>query len=91
MHRQTNAYIARVHHTLFFYGIQLHHLNPNGILQIACFITLCERFLGTKPRWALWKRIFVAEPRTVKAGGAMSSYGGAGIRLVFRERYVWIP
>ena len=30
---------------LFIYDIQLHHLTPNSILHIACFITLCECFL----------------------------------------------
>jgi hypothetical protein len=44
---------------LFVYGIQLHDLNPNTILHIACFITLCECFLGIEPHWALWRRIFV--------------------------------
>jgi hypothetical protein len=44
---------------LFAYGIQLHDLNPNTILHIACFVTLCECFLGIKPHWALWHRIFV--------------------------------
>jgi hypothetical protein len=44
---------------LFAYGIQLHDLNPNTILHIACFITLCECFLGIEPHWALWRRIFV--------------------------------
>jgi hypothetical protein len=34
---------------LFSYGIQLHDLNPNTILHIACFITLCECFLGIEP------------------------------------------
>jgi hypothetical protein len=29
---------------LFAYAIQLHDLNPNTILHIACFITLCECF-----------------------------------------------
>jgi hypothetical protein len=38
---------------LFTYGIQLHDLNPNTILYIACFITLCECFLGIEPHWAL--------------------------------------
>jgi hypothetical protein len=38
---------------LFAYGIQLHDLNPNTIMHIACFITLCECFLGTEPLWAL--------------------------------------
>jgi hypothetical protein len=40
---------------LFAYGIQLHDLNPNTILHIACFIMLCECFLGIEPHWALWR------------------------------------
>jgi hypothetical protein len=40
---------------LFAYGIQLHDLNPNTILHIACFITLCECFLGIEPHWPLWR------------------------------------
>jgi hypothetical protein len=42
-----------LHGLLFAYGIQLHDLNPNTILHIACFITLCECFLGIEPHWAL--------------------------------------
>jgi hypothetical protein len=38
---------------LFVYGVQLHQLTPNSILHIACFITLCESFLGIKPHWTL--------------------------------------
>jgi hypothetical protein len=44
---------------LVTYGIQLHDLNPKMILHIACFITLCECFLGIEPHWALWRRIFI--------------------------------
>jgi hypothetical protein len=44
---------------LFAYGIQLHDLNPNTILHIACFVMLCECFLGIEPHWALWRRIFI--------------------------------
>jgi hypothetical protein len=44
---------------LFAYGIQLHDLNPNTILHIVCFITLCECFLGFEPHWALWRQIFI--------------------------------
>jgi hypothetical protein len=44
---------------LFAYGIQLHDLNPNTILHIACFITLCECFLRIEPHWALWRQIFI--------------------------------
>jgi hypothetical protein len=38
---------------LFVYGVQLHQLTPNSILHIACFITLCESFLGDEPHWIL--------------------------------------
>jgi hypothetical protein len=31
---------------LFAYGVQLHDLNPNIVLHITCFITLCETPLG---------------------------------------------
>jgi hypothetical protein len=34
---------------LFVYGVQLHQLTPNSILHIACFVTLCESFLGIEP------------------------------------------
>jgi hypothetical protein len=46
------------HGILFIYGVQLHQLLPNSILYIACFITLCEAFLGINPHWGLWKQIF---------------------------------
>jgi hypothetical protein len=54
----------------FAYGIQLHDLNPNTILHIACFMTLCECFLGIEPHWALWRRIFVIKcPQHYQTGG----------------------
>ena len=43
---------------LYSYRLQLHDLTPNGILHIACFITLCESFLGIYHHWGLWKRLF---------------------------------
>jgi hypothetical protein len=55
---------------LFAYGIQLHDLNANTILHIACFIMLCECFLGIEPRWAMWKQIFaVTRPLNYQTGG----------------------
>jgi hypothetical protein len=47
---------------LFVYGVQLHQLTPNSILHIACFITLCESFLGIDPHWVLWKFLFLLRP-----------------------------
>src|SRR3954466_12547187 len=43
---------------LYSYRLHLHDLTPSGILHIACFITLCEAFLGIYPHWGLWKRLF---------------------------------
>jgi hypothetical protein len=55
---------------LFAYGIQLHDLNPNTILHIACFIMLCECFLGIEPHWALWRQIFIIRrPQHYQTGG----------------------
>lgn len=47
---------------LRYYRAQLHHLTPNGVAHIACFITPCESFLGTEPYWGSWKNIFCAKP-----------------------------
>jgi hypothetical protein len=42
-----------LHGLLFVYGVQLHQLTPNSILHIACFVTLCESFLGIEPHFLL--------------------------------------
>jgi hypothetical protein len=61
---------------LFVYGVQLHQLTPNSILHIACFITLCESFLGVEPHWILWKFLFRLRPsvslsKNPELGGAV--------------------
>jgi hypothetical protein len=63
---------------LFVYGVQLHQLTPNSILHIACFITLCESFLGVEPYWVLWKYLFCLRPsvslsKNPELGGAVVS------------------
>jgi hypothetical protein len=63
---------------LFIYGVQLHQLTPNSILHIACFITLCESFLGIEPHFLLWKFLFrlcpsVALSKKPELGGAVVS------------------
>jgi hypothetical protein len=40
------------------YMIELVHLNPNSILQIAVFVHLCEDFLGIPPNFPLFKSYF---------------------------------
>jgi hypothetical protein len=63
---------------LFVYGVQLHQLTLNSILDIACFVTLCESFLGIKPHWTLWKFLFrlcpsVSLSKKPELGGAVVS------------------
>jgi hypothetical protein len=43
---------------LFYYGIQLHHLNPNFILHISIFVQFCEVFLGIEPHFDLFAYLF---------------------------------
>lgn len=38
---------------LYYYGLELQHLNPNGIQHIAAFVALCEGFLGIEPHFEL--------------------------------------
>lgn len=51
----THAFFRRL---LDYYGLQLHHLNPNGILHISIFITLCEAYLGIEPHLGMWKWLY---------------------------------
>ena len=64
---------------LFIYGVQLHQLTPNSILHIACFITLCECFLGIHPHWSLWRCIFFIQRNATKT--AIHNVGGAIISI----------
>jgi hypothetical protein len=63
---------------LYFYGVQLHQLTPNSILHIACFVTLCESFLGIEPHFLLCRSIFRLRPNVSlshkpELGGAIVS------------------
>lgn len=49
-----------------FYGAQLHHAPPNGIAHLACFISLCENFLGTEPHWRCGSTFFLQKHRWSK-------------------------
>ena len=56
---------------LHHYGLELQHLNPNGIQHIAAFVALCEGFLGIEPNFSLWKYFFTVSlyQRVEKRGG----------------------
>jgi hypothetical protein len=70
---------------LFIYGVQLHQLTPNSILHIACFITLCECFLGINPHWGLWRRIFFIRRNASK--GTVHDVGGTIISVRGDTKY----
>jgi hypothetical protein len=40
---------------LFAYGLQLQHLNPNSIQQMAAFEAMCEGYLGIGAHWHLFQ------------------------------------
>ncbi|KAE8805152.1 retrotransposon ty3-gypsy subclass [Hordeum vulgare] len=44
---------------LVFFGLQPHHLAPNAFLQLAAYISLCEGFIGIKPRLDFWRKLFI--------------------------------
>jgi hypothetical protein len=77
-----------LHGLLFVYGMQLHQLTPNSILHIACFVTLCESFLGIDPHWTLWKFLFrflpsVSLSKSPKLGGDVVSVRAEAYYLEF--------
>jgi hypothetical protein len=72
---------------LNYFGAQLHHLPPNAIAYLSCFITLCECFLGCPPHWGLFKHIFSVRSQAVKKANPKDSKthviqlcGGLGIQ-----------
>jgi hypothetical protein len=66
--------------------VQLHQLMPNSILHIACFVTLCEAFLGVNPHWGLWKCLFHLRHNVSK--GEIHDLGGAIVSIRSESQYL---
>jgi hypothetical protein len=64
---------------LYYYGLELHHLNPNSIYHISIFIYFCEVFLEIEPHWDLFRFLFHVKPQPTSKN--LSVAGGAGIQL----------
>jgi hypothetical protein len=75
-----------LHGLLFVYGVQLHQLTPNSILHIACFISLCELFLGIDPHFLLWRSLFWLRPSVSLS--KKPELGGAVISVHAESRYL---
>ena len=50
---------------MFYYGLDLHDLAPNFILNISAFIVMCEAFLRIRPHFGLWLKTFNIKPKVV--------------------------
>ncbi|CAN6234291.1 unnamed protein product [Urochloa humidicola] len=76
---------------LCYYGIELYHLNPNSIVQIAIFINLCESYIGIEPHFDLFRYFFYIKAHPFER--RPNVVGGA--RLQFREgreaEYLFVP
>jgi hypothetical protein len=67
------------HGLLYYYGLELHHLNLNSICHISIFIHFYEAFLGIEPLWDLFCFVFRVKPQPTSK--SPSVVGGASIQL----------
>lgn len=64
---------------LEYYGLQLIHLNPNGIFQVSIYVHFCEAFLGIKPHFQFFRKLFRLKPQPGRQN--MFVVGAAGFQL----------
>jgi hypothetical protein len=76
---------------LDYYSLNLTHLSPNSILQIAIFMHLCEAFLGISPHFGLWKNLYYC--KLGMTSGQHQVVGGASLvlRRGKKAKYLDIP
>ena len=58
------------------WGLELQHLNPTGVLHIACFVTVCEAFLGMEPHVDFFRWLFSPRALTMGNPAEVTSVGG---------------
>jgi len=69
---------------LHYYGVELHNLNPNSVMQAAVFATVCEGFLGVPPHWNLLLHLFKADMSARYEGGEKIPLRVGGCTLQLR-------
>jgi hypothetical protein len=74
---------------LHHYQIELIHLNPNSILQIAFFVHLCEAFLGVPPNFILFKSYFLLKYQP--SADNQKDIGGVGLQTRPRSNILDLP
>jgi hypothetical protein len=53
---------------LFYYKLELVHLDPNSITVVSTFIHFCEAYLGISPHFLLWRHMFCVKSIVKHAG-----------------------
>ena len=69
---------------LHYYGVELHNLNPNSVMQAAAFAMVCEGFLGVPPHWNLLLHLFKADMSARYEGGEKIPLRVGGCTLQLR-------
>jgi hypothetical protein len=71
----------------YHYGVELHNFAPNNISQAACFVAVCEGFLGIPANWDLLVYLFRAEFHTLATGEARVCWAVrvGGLMLALRD------
>jgi hypothetical protein len=64
---------------LDYYGIEYLNLNPNRIFHVSVFVHFCEAFLGIKPHWVLFRKLFRVKPQP--SANDPRVVGGVGIQM----------
>jgi hypothetical protein len=70
------------------YRIEIVHLNPNSILQIAIFVHLCKACLGSSPNFPLFKNYFL---KYQLAATNRKVVGGVGLQTHRRAGFLDLP
>jgi hypothetical protein len=65
---------------LWYYGLELHHQTPSGVLHIAAYVTLCEANIVIDPDLDLWKYFFHV-PLLQDPEAELTTFGGTVIHV----------
>jgi hypothetical protein len=74
---------------LYEYGLQLQHLNPNSIQQMAAFEVMCEGYLGISAHWHLFRYFFMFA--CLKDGPRAATIGCANLQMKQGQGDSYIP
>jgi hypothetical protein len=69
------------------FGLQLQHLTPHSILQVAIFVHFCEMFVGVAPCTSLFRYFFVL----VKSGKTRDHISANYFQTRLDPAVVYIP